>query len=154
MRRSNVLLVFLPALVLAGLLLPATHSGARAQQQRPLGRLVLPEGPHVHVTGSVVEPGWYPFKASLTVTQALAAGGGLRGDANKDCVRVFRTPADSVYPTIIAVDLKAIRKRRAPDFTLQPYDFVHAVGRSMKRCLGTSPETLKNHRVIEPPQTR
>lgn len=93
--------------------------------------------PAVYVMGSVVRPQGMHFKGPLTISQAVAAAGGLAPDAAADRVNIYRRLYGSPgVITMVRVNLKAIMKGRAEDLTLQHYDVVEVP--SKKRGVGHS----------------
>jgi protein involved in polysaccharide export with SLBB domain len=96
--------------------------------------IVVLELDPVYITGDVVAPQAIYLKGTLTLTQAIATAGGLtRGKT--DGIRIIRQTPGYSGRTEIIVDLKAIRKRRAEDPVLQPFDIVEV------------PEKLRGDRV-------
>lgn len=77
----------------------------------------------IYVTGRVATP--QAIKAPATITQAVAAAGGVLPDGSIDRVKIYRrldgTSGDLM---LIVVNLKSIKKKQAEDLALQPYDIV------------------------------
>ena len=86
--------------------------------------IVVIEVPLVYVVGNVMSPQGVVVGSGLTLTQAIAMAGGMLPDSNTKKVRIIRTkPGNSTNQEII-VDLKAIKKQRAEDVVLQPFDII------------------------------
>ncbi|OLE51171.1 MAG: hypothetical protein AUG51_24345 [Acidobacteria bacterium 13_1_20CM_3_53_8] len=108
----------------------------------------------VYVVGQVVKPQGIYLRGPLTVTQAVAMTGGVLADARTDRVRISQLGVGSNTVTRIIVDLKAIKKHRAEDVVLQPYDIVevpskkYGGGRLLGRGMKTQPPQLPL-RIIE-----
>ena len=86
--------------------------------------VVVDEQAVVYVIGNVVSPQAVVVRQGLTLTQAIAMAGGMLPDSNTKRVRIIRTkPGNSTNQEII-VDLKAIKKQRAEDVVLQPFDII------------------------------
>ena len=79
----------------------------------------------IYVTGAVRSPGPVEFSSSegITVLQAVSAAGGPNERANQNKVHIVRRLADGSQERI-NVDLKKIRKGRAPDVVLENNDTV------------------------------
>ncbi len=78
----------------------------------------------VYVTGAVVAPQALELKPKLTLTQAIETAGGMLRDSNAKKVRIIRgQPGDSTGESLL-VDLNAIRKHRAEDIILKPFDII------------------------------
>ena len=86
--------------------------------------VVVPELDPVYVTGGVIAPQAIYLKEKLTFTQAIAIAGGVTRDSKTDRIRIIRQTLGSSARTEITVDLKAIRKGRAEDPVLQPFDII------------------------------
>jgi polysaccharide biosynthesis/export protein len=78
---------------------------------------------YVTVEGEVTRPGRYVLDGDLTVTGAISTAGGLTRYGKND-VQVRRVDAVTGKTTIIAVDLKDVRKGKKPDLALLPNDVV------------------------------
>jgi protein involved in polysaccharide export with SLBB domain len=88
--------------------------------------------PLIYVTGGVSKPQAITLEGPTTITQAIAAAGGVLPNGLADRVRVWRRSV-GIEPTRIVVDLKAIKKKRAEDLVLQPYDIVDVPCKSCPR---------------------
>jgi polysaccharide export outer membrane protein len=92
--------------------------------------VIVTEASVAYVTGRVVNPQKINIKDSITVSQAIAIAGGELPDGVINRVRIIRpNPYGDSAATEIVVDLKAIRKGRAKDVVLQPYDIVEVPGK-------------------------
>lgn len=79
---------------------------------------------YVVVEGEVAKAGRYELEGDLTVSEAIVLAGGLtRFASNKVTIRRI-DPATKDAPVLLKVDLKAIRKGKAPDIPLQAKDVV------------------------------
>ena len=76
---------------------------------------------YVTVEGEVNRPGRYTIDEDLTVTGAITTAGGLTRFGSSD-LKLRRIDAKSGRIQILEVDLKAIRKGKAPDLKLLPND--------------------------------
>ncbi len=79
----------------------------------------------VYITGQVVSP--QPIllgNNGMTLLKAVAIAGGLRPDAKSSDIRLYRTKPGAPEPELVKVDFDAIRKRKAEDIVLQPYDII------------------------------
>lgn len=91
---------------------------------RPGDIVIVGEVNPVYVTGAVVAPQGLPLRDKLPITRAIAMVGGLRKDAKPSKIRVYRQKPDSKEQEILTVDFSAIKKQKAEDFFLQPYDVI------------------------------
>jgi protein involved in polysaccharide export with SLBB domain len=77
-----------------------------------------------YIVGSVLNPQPIILSEPVTVTQAIARAGGISPGAEDVKVYIYRHGPEDAAQTGIRVDLKAVRKGRAEDLLLQPYDVV------------------------------
>ncbi|MDQ3323247.1 MAG: SLBB domain-containing protein [Acidobacteriota bacterium] len=77
-----------------------------------------------YVTGNVHQPKPIPLKQTVTLTQAIAAAGGILSSTKKSQVRIVRQEAGNAQKLGIVYDLVAIKDKKAPDPVLQPNDIV------------------------------
>jgi polysaccharide export outer membrane protein len=91
--------------------------------------IVVLESEPIYVTGYVVRPQPVSSNGPITLTQAMALAGGVTKYGKTDRIRIYRQAVGASDHTVITVDLKAITKRRAVDFVLQPFDVVDVPGR-------------------------
>lgn len=78
---------------------------------------------YVTVEGEVNRPGRFTIDEGLTVTGAITLAGGLTRFGSND-LKLRRIDAKSGKIEILPVDLKAVRKGKAPDLKLLPNDVV------------------------------
>jgi protein involved in polysaccharide export with SLBB domain len=78
----------------------------------------------VYVYGNVNKQGIVDMKEPLTLTQALAAAGGLKSATQMDNIRVDRTKAGTTDHVETVYNFKEIAKGKAPDPFLEPNDIV------------------------------
>lgn len=81
---------------------------------------------HVYVDGAVNKPGELAYRSSrpLNLLQAIAAAGGLSERASQKGILVIRSGPGGVQQRI-EVDLKAVRKGKKPNLTLERGDTVY-----------------------------
>ena len=91
---------------------------------RPGDYVLVTEAEPVYVTGSVWSPQGVYMRDNLTLTRALGMVGGVRKEAKIDDIKIYRQKPGSAEQETIRVDLTAIKKNRAPDPLLQPYDVI------------------------------
>jgi len=84
------------------------------------------EGNRIYVDGEVGKPQMIRLSPNFTVTQAIAAVGGLKDTARRHEVRVIRRKADK-KPLVIPVDFAQVVDGTDinQDIVLQPYDIVY-----------------------------
>jgi protein involved in polysaccharide export with SLBB domain len=93
----------------------------------------LPEADRAYVVGSVRSPREIALKGPMTLTEAIAAAGGLAPDASEKKVRILRRLPDSIERTEIVANLAAISRREASDVLLRGDDIVDVPGPSAGR---------------------
>ena len=91
---------------------------------RPGDIISVPDADQVFVVGNVIRPMSIPLKGPLSVTQAIAAAGGVEQDTKRDKIRIIRQLQGSSAKTEVFIDLKAIEARRAEDVALQAGDII------------------------------
>jgi polysaccharide export outer membrane protein len=77
-----------------------------------------------YVVGNVKEPTKVPLREPVTLTQAIAAAGGLSSEAKTSKVRIQRQGASSSAKSELVYDLKDIVSKKIPDPVLQANDIV------------------------------
>lgn len=82
------------------------------------------EAEPVYINGNVNSPQPVYLREGLTLSTALAMVGGVRKDAKQSRIVVYRINPKSQYREPILFDLQAIKKNKADDPLLQPYDIV------------------------------
>jgi protein involved in polysaccharide export with SLBB domain len=102
--------------------LPSDDEKANPYLQ-PGDRVLVVELVTVYVVGNVSAPQGIHFETKPTLTQAIAIAGGMLRDSNMKRIRIFRSKSDSTREEII-VDFNAIKKGRAEDVLLQPFDII------------------------------
>lgn len=90
---------------------------------QPGDKVTVSEMGVAYVTGNVMTPKPILLSAPTTLTQAIAMAGGVLAESIIERVRIFRGQCAG----IVIVDLKAVKKRRAEDVILQPYDIVEVL---------------------------
>ena len=107
---------------------------------KPGDIVVLLEADPVYVTGNVVKPQTILLKQTTTLTQAIAAAGGMLPATKKSQVTLVRqengTKVEVVY------DLKDIRDKKILDPVLQANDIVFVPTDKVKSFLGSLVEAL------------
>ena len=91
---------------------------------RPGDIVIVTEARPVYMTGAVNNPTGLYLREKLPLTRAIAMVGGTRKGAKTSEVRVYRLKPNSQEPEVIKVNFEAIRKQKAPDFYLEPYDVI------------------------------
>jgi protein involved in polysaccharide export with SLBB domain len=86
--------------------------------------VIVTESDPIYVTGSVVNPRPIFSKGPLKLLQAIKLAGGLRADAKKGKVLIYRRRPNGDLAEEIALDLNEIVRHRTRDFILQPGDTV------------------------------
>lgn len=100
--------------------------------------VIIAELVPIYVTGSVVNPRAIYSKEPLTFRQAIKMVGGLRADAKKGKVLIYRRRTNGYLAEKIALDLNEIGKHRTRDFILQPGDIVVVGGVGVGQFLPTN----------------
>jgi polysaccharide export outer membrane protein len=111
--------------------IPELRAGKTNPVIRPGDFILVTEAEPVYVTGSVVSPQGVYIRDQLTISRALAMVGGVRKEAKTSDVRIYRQKPGSADQETIKVDLAAIKKNRAADVVLQPYDVIEVPEASM-----------------------
>jgi protein involved in polysaccharide export with SLBB domain len=78
----------------------------------------------VYITGYVASPQPVLLREGMTLSMAVQLVGGARAEAKTNDVRILRKKPGTIEPEILRYDLGAIKKKKAPDVVLQPYDIV------------------------------
>lgn len=82
------------------------------------------EAEEAYVVGDVKEPAKISLKETVTLTQAIAAAGGIKSEAKTSRVKIQRQEANSPLRTELVFDLKDISAKKIPDPILQANDIV------------------------------
>jgi polysaccharide export outer membrane protein len=92
---------------------------------RPGDIVIVQEAQPVYITGAVVQPtGLYLRDGNLSLKQAIAMVGGLRREAKASAIVIWRNRKDSKEPEKMVVNFNDIRKEKAKDIALMPYDII------------------------------
>lgn len=91
---------------------------------RPGDIVVVLEAEQAYVTGNVYKPQTIPLKQPISLTQAIAAAGGMLPSTKKNEVRIVRQTTENGSKQELIFDLKAIKDRKVPDPLLQANDIV------------------------------
>lgn len=78
----------------------------------------------IYVYGNVNKQDAYKTREPITLTQAIASAGGLKGSVKKDKIRVLRGVEGGDAREELVFNLNDIEKRKIPDPFLQPNDIV------------------------------
>jgi protein involved in polysaccharide export with SLBB domain len=78
----------------------------------------------IYVYGNVNKQGIVEMREPLTLTQALAAAGGMKSATQLDNIRVVRQKTGTTEHTETVYNFKEISKGKAPDPFLEPNDIV------------------------------
>lgn len=92
---------------------------------RPGDIVIVSDAQPIFVTGTgVYSPNNLYLRNEMSLMRAIAQVGGLRKEAKTDKVRIYRSKPGQLEPEILTVNFEAIRKQKAPDIALQPYDII------------------------------
>lgn len=83
------------------------------------------EAEEAYVVGNIIKPTKISLKEPVTLTQAIAIGGGLAPEAKTSRVTIQRQGANSSLTTETVYDLKEIRDKKIADPVLQANDIVN-----------------------------
>jgi len=106
---------------------------------RPGDIVIVQEAQPVYVTGAVRMPTSLYLKNGMQLKQAIAMVGGLSKDAKASAVIIWRKKKGQADPEKMIVDYNDIKKEKAKDIDLQPYDIVEIPDNS-----GSKVNFLKN----------
>ena len=90
--------------------------------------VVVLESDPIYVVGYVVHPQPVSSNGPITLTKAIALAGGVTKYSKTKRIKIYRQAEGSSETTTITVDLRAIKKGRAVDPVLQPFDIVEVPG--------------------------
>lgn len=82
------------------------------------------EAEEAYVVGNVIKPTKFSLKETVTLSQAIAIGGGLAPEAKTDKVTIQRQDPNSAVKTETVYALKDILSKKIPDPVLQANDIV------------------------------
>lgn len=85
-----------------------------------------------YVVGDVKEPTKVSLRETVTLTQAIAAAGGIGVEAKTSQIRIQRQEANSPLRTELVFDLKEINAKRIADPVLQANDIVEVPKNGVK----------------------
>ncbi len=91
---------------------------------RPGDIVSVLEAEEAYVVGDVKEPTRVSLKETVTLTQAIAAAGGILAEAKTSKIKIQRREDDSPLRTEMVFDLKDIVSKKIPDPVLQANDIV------------------------------
>lgn len=91
---------------------------------RPGDIIIVQEAQPVYITGAVVSPQNLYLRSGLQLTTAIAMVGGLRREAKANAITIYRRKEGTTEPEKVVVNFNDIRKSKAPDVVLQPYDII------------------------------
>jgi polysaccharide export outer membrane protein len=77
----------------------------------------------IYITGSVASPQPVLLRDGMTLSLAVAMVGGVRPEGKSNDIRILRKKPGG-EPEIMRVDLTAIKKKKAEDVMLMPYDVI------------------------------
>jgi polysaccharide export outer membrane protein len=87
--------------------------------------VIVQEAKPVYLVGAVTSPqGLYIREGNLKLMQAIAMVGGLRKEAKASEVVIHRRKGNSGETERVIVNFSDIRKQKAQDIALQPYDVI------------------------------
>ena len=78
----------------------------------------------VYITGYVGSPQPVLLREGMTLSMAVAMVGGVRPEGKSNDVRIVRKKLGDAKMEVLRVDLGAIRKKKAEDIALLPYDVI------------------------------
>jgi len=87
--------------------------------------IIVVEAPPVYVTGNVVKPQALLLREPMTLMQAITMAGGVLGGSDTERIRIIRVKSGESAREDIGINLNAIKKHRAEDPVLQPYDIIY-----------------------------
>jgi polysaccharide export outer membrane protein len=99
-------------------------TGRTNPMMHPGDIVVVLEVEQIYVTGNVVKPQAIPLKEKVTLTQAIAAAGGILPATDKRTVRILRQGTNGAEKKEMTFDLVAIKDRKVDDPELQANDIV------------------------------
>lgn len=91
---------------------------------RPGDIVIVPESQPVYITGAVRMPQGLYLKEGMQLKQAIAMVGGLAREAKASQVIVWRRKKGQAEREKLIVNYNDIKKEKAKDVDLQPYDIV------------------------------
>jgi polysaccharide export outer membrane protein len=101
----------------------------------------VPKGGIVFVSGAVIEPGSFVMQGSVTLTQAIAMAKGLKYEAMKNRLRIYRDTGSEIRDNI-DVDYDKVLAKESSDVILKDKDIVIVPKSGAKSFLKGFVETL------------
>lgn len=102
------------------------------------------EAEEAYVVGNVIKPTRFSLKEPVTLTQAIAIGGGLAPESKSSKITIQRQDANSALKTETVYDLKDIREKKIADPVLQANDIVNVPKDGAKAMRNGVIEAFKN----------
>lgn len=91
---------------------------------RPGDVVTVLEAEPIYITGSVTSPQGLYLRDQMTLTTAIAMVGGVRSDGKSSDIRIYRRSVSGQEREVIKADYSAIKKKKAADIELKPYDVI------------------------------
>lgn len=82
------------------------------------------EAEPIYINGNVNSAQGIYLRGGLTLSAAIAMVGGVRKDAKQSGILIYRVNPNSKYREKLVFDLEAIKKQKAEDPLLRPYDII------------------------------
>jgi protein involved in polysaccharide export with SLBB domain len=101
--------------------------------------IVVVELPLVYVSGRVKQPREIFLRTKLTLRQAIEMAGRELPGAEVRRVRIYRSTSPNSENSLLTFDLEAIRKHRARDPVLDPYDIIEVPPSAPRTPMHTYP---------------
>ena len=117
-------------------------SGKTNPIMRPGDIVYVEKADQVYVTGNVVKPQPITLIENLTLTQAIAATGGMLPATKKSQVTLIRQEPGSAAKQEFTYSLSDIREKKIPDPVLQPNDIIFVPTDKVKTFLGSFLEAV------------
>jgi polysaccharide export outer membrane protein len=86
--------------------------------------IIVPEAAPIYVTGAVRQATGLYLRDGMSLKEAIAMVGGLQPTAKSDAITIWRKKPGSIEPEKIVINFNDIRKEKAHDIALQPYDII------------------------------
>src|SRR3989440_457965 len=97
---------------------------------RPGDIVIVQEAQPVYITGAVRAPQGLYLQQGMQLKQAIAMVGGLNKEAKASQVVIWRRQKGSSEPKKLIVNFNDIKREKAKDIELQPYDIVEVTDNS------------------------
>ncbi len=117
-------------------------SGKTNPIMRPGDIVYVEKADQVYVTGNVVKPQPITLIENLTLTQAIAATGGMLPATKKSQVTLIRQEPGSAAKQEFIYSLSDIREKKIPDPVLQPNDIIFVPTDKVKSFIGSFLEAV------------